>query len=38
MILVKKVNYLKDYDLNQLCSKTKNLREFRADYEVNYYI
>ena len=31
-----KVNYQEVYDLYQLCSETKDLREFRADYGVNY--
>lgn len=37
MIMAKeKVNYQEIYDLYQLWSETKNLREFCADYEVNY--
>lgn len=31
-----KVNYQEVYDLYQLCSETKELREFCADYGVNY--
>ena len=31
-----KVNYQEVYDLYQLCSETKDLREFCADYGVNY--
>ncbi len=31
-----KVNYQEVYDLYQLCSKTKDLRESCADYGVNY--
>ncbi len=31
-----KVNYKEVYDLYQLCSDTKDLREFCADYGVNY--
>lgn len=31
-----KVNYQKVYNLYQLRSETKNLREFCADYGVNY--
>ncbi len=31
-----KVNYQEVYDLYQLCSDTKDLREFCADYGVNY--
>ena len=30
------VNYQEVYDLYQLCSETKDLREFCADYGVNY--
>ena len=30
-----KVNYQEVYDLYQLCSETKDLREFCADYGVN---
>lgn len=37
MIMAKeKVNYLEVYDLYQLCSETKDFREFCADYGVNY--
>ena len=37
MIMAKeKVNYQEVYDLYQLCSETKDLREFCADYGVNY--
>lgn len=37
MIIAKeKVNYQEVYDLYQLCSETKNLCEFYADYGVNY--
>ena len=37
MIMVKeKVNYQEVYDLYQLCNETKELREFCADYGVNY--
>lgn len=36
MIMAKeKVNYQEVYDLYQLCSETKDLREFCADYGVN---
>ena len=31
-----KVNYQEVYDLYQLCSETKDLRELCADYGVNY--
>ncbi|MCR2005402.1 hypothetical protein [Bacteroides acidifaciens] len=31
-----KVNYQEVYDLYQLCCETKDLREFCADYGVNY--
>lgn len=31
-----KVNYQEAYDLYQLCSETKDLHEFYADYGVNY--
>ena len=31
-----KVNYQEVYDLYQLCSETKDLREFCADYGVSY--
>lgn len=31
-----KVNYQEVYDLYQLCSETKELREFCADHGVNY--
>ena len=31
-----KVNYQEVYDLYQLCSEIKDLREFCADYGVNY--
>ena len=31
-----KVNYQEVYDLYQLCSETRDLREFCADYGVNY--
>ena len=31
-----KVNYQEVYDLYKLCSETKHLREFCADYGVNY--
>ena len=31
-----KVNYQEVYDFYQLCSETKDLREFCADYGVNY--
>ncbi|MCS3023589.1 hypothetical protein NXW75_05635 [Bacteroides xylanisolvens] len=31
-----KVNYQEVYDLYRLCSETKDLREFCADYGVNY--
>ena len=31
-----KVNYQEVYDLYWLCSETKDLREFCADYGVNY--
>ena len=31
-----KVNYQEVYDLYQLCSETKDLREFCTDYGVNY--
>ena len=31
-----KVNYQEVYNLYQLCSETKDLREFCADYGVNY--
>ena len=30
------VNYQKVHNLYQLCSDTKDLREFCADYGVNY--
>ena len=33
-----KVNYQEVYDLYQLCSETKDLREFCADYGVNVSI
>ncbi|RLT81075.1 hypothetical protein D7Y07_05240 [Bacteroides acidifaciens] len=37
MIMAKeKVNYQEVHDLYQLCSVTKDLREFCADYGVNY--
>ena len=37
MIMAKeKVNYQEVYDLYRLCSETKDLREFCADYGVNY--
>ena len=37
MIMAKeKVNYQEVYDLYQLCSETKDLREFCTDYGVNY--
>ena len=37
MIMAKeKVNYQEVYDLYQLCSETKDFREFCADYGVNY--
>ena len=37
MIMAKeKVNYQEVYDLYQLCSETKDLLEFYADYGVNY--
>lgn len=37
MIMAKeKVNYQEVYDLYQLCSKIKDLREFCADYGENY--
>ena len=35
-MLTEKVNYQEVYDLYQLCSETKDLREFCADYGVNY--
>ena len=39
MIMAKeKVNYQEVYDLYQLCSETKDLREFCADYGVNYFL
>lgn len=31
-----KVNYQEVYDLYQLCSETKDFREFCSDYGVNY--
>ena len=31
-----KVNYQEVYDLYQLCSETKNLKEFCSEYGVNY--
>ena len=31
-----KVNYQEVYDLYQLCSETKDLREFCSEYGVNY--
>lgn len=37
MIMAKeKVNYQEVCDLYQLCSETKDLSEFCADYGVNY--
>ena len=32
----KKVNYQEVYDLYQLCSETKDLKEFCSKYGVNY--
>ena len=32
-----KVNYQEVYDLYQLCSETKDLKEFCSEYGVNYY-
>ena len=31
-----KVNYQEVYDLYQLCSETKDLKEFCSEYGVNY--
>ena len=31
-----KVNYKEVYDLYQLCSETKDLKEFCSEYGVNY--
>ena len=31
-----KVNYQEVYDLYQLCSETKNLKEFCSEYGINY--
>ena len=31
-----KVNYQEFYDLYQLCSETKDLKEFYSEYDVNY--
>ena len=31
-----KVNYQEVYDLYQLCSGTKDLKEFSSEYGVNY--
>ena len=31
-----KVNYQEVYDLYQLCSETKDLKEFCSEYSVNY--
>ena len=36
MVQKEKVNYQEVYDLYQLCSETKDFREFCADYGVNY--
>lgn len=33
----KKVNYHAVYDLYQLCSETKDLKEFCSKYCINYY-
>ena len=32
----RKVNYQEIYDLYQLCSETKDLKEFCSEYGVNY--
>lgn len=35
-MLKEKVNYQEVYDLYQLCSETKNQKEFCSEYGVNY--
>ena len=35
-MLKEKVNYQEVYDLYQLCSETKDLKEFCFEYGVNY--
>ena len=35
-MLKEKVNYQEVYDLYQLCSETKDLKEFCSEYGVNY--